>query len=135
MSERMSKSILDRMENGFTAFRKWKDTKPELLMFDGLLRSGYMVSKQIRVYGVGLVDFYLPEENVMIECDGDFWHCNPDDFDENFYNKSNGKFAWQIWEQDKIRTKKLKQLGYKIFRFWEKDIISDLDRCLAKVVK
>jgi len=87
------------------------DTVPERIMEGNLLRSGFMVQKQFHVLGVGLVDFYLPEENIVIECDGDYWH---------------GSDRPEQQRKDKIRTEKLQQLGYKVFRFWEHEIGSNM---------
>jgi very-short-patch-repair endonuclease len=52
-----------------------------------------------------MADFYLPENNMVIEADGNYWHKYP------LGNKI-----------DFIRTKELINKGYKIIRFWESDI-------------
>ena len=31
------------------------------------------------------IDFLL-DKNVFIECYGDYWHCNPQKYDENYYH-------------------------------------------------
>jgi very-short-patch-repair endonuclease len=53
---------------------------------------------------------------MIIECDGNYWHGNKDIFPT--LNK------WQIEqiEEDRIRTKELKERGYKVIRLWEKEI-------------
>jgi very-short-patch-repair endonuclease len=50
-------------------------------------------------------DIYVPQNNLIIECDGNFWHNFPD-----------GK------EKDHIRTKEMINNGYKVLRLWESDI-------------
>lgn len=50
-------------------------------------------------------DFYIPSINLVIECDGDYWHDYP-----------NGR------EIDHIRTKELQLKGFKVVRLWEHDI-------------
>jgi hypothetical protein len=36
----------------------------------------HFYAKEIKAF----YDFYIPETNIIIEVDGDFWHCNPDKF-------------------------------------------------------
>lgn len=50
-------------------------------------------------------DILIPSLNLIIECDGDYWHDYPI-----------GK------EIDSIRTKELIEKGFKVLRLWEKDI-------------
>ena len=50
-------------------------------------------------------DFFLEDFNLVIECDGDYWHNYP------YYR-----------DIDLIRTQELKNKKYKIMRLWEKDI-------------
>jgi very-short-patch-repair endonuclease len=50
-------------------------------------------------------DFYLPKHNLIIECDGDYWHNYPD-----------------LRELDLKRNIELKQAGYKLLRIWEREI-------------
>lgn len=63
-------------------------------------------------------DFYIPIKNIIIEVDGDFWHCNP-----------NTKFALPEYKtqeknikRDKQKNKWAKDNGFKLLRFWEYDI-------------
>lgn len=59
-------------------------------------------------------DFYLPQLNLLIECDGDFWHTNPKIFNEPIYEvqKINK-------ENDLIKTKLAKNKKFKLVRYWE----------------
>lgn len=61
-------------------------------------------------------DIFIPSFNVIIECDGDYWHFNP----KKYINPN--KWQKQQIEEDKIRTKELIEKGYKIIRLWETDI-------------
>jgi hypothetical protein len=69
-----------------------------------------------------IVDFYNEEKNVIIEFYGDFWHCNPEIYDKNFYNPKIKKYASQIWECDTKRKQEIIQVsGCKFIEIWEKD--------------
>lgn len=78
----------------------------------------FLYAKDIKAF----YDFYLPELNIVIEVDGDFWHCNP-----------NSKYAEAKYDSQKkniIRDKEkeqwLKDNGYKLLRFWESDINNNI---------
>jgi len=63
-------------------------------------------------------DILIPEKNLIIECDGDYWHGNPIKFD--LLNKM--QKDKQIL--DGIRTNELIKEGYSVLRLWECDINS-----------
>jgi len=50
-------------------------------------------------------DIFIPSLNLIIECDGNYWHKYPTGT-----------------EMDKIRTKELIEKGFKVLRLWEVDI-------------
>lgn len=50
-------------------------------------------------------DIFIPSENLIIECFGDYWHKYPI-----------GR------EIDNIRCQELRKIGYRIFVFWENEI-------------
>lgn len=94
-----------------------RDTKPELMLAELLRISGLTFVKQLtlpRIY----CDFYLPEFNLVIEVDGDYWHANPDLFlpDDTIGPKK--KSARQIWANDLKREEKIKSFGYRVMRVW-----------------
>lgn len=62
-------------------------------------------------------DFYIPELNLIIETDGDFWHCNPEIYSE-------AKYACQKRNivKDEVKNKWAEDNGYRLLRLWEKDI-------------
>ena len=65
------------------------------------------------------VDIFIPSKNLIIECYGDYWHCNPDIYKEDFYNKSLKLTAGEIWDRDSIRISLLKSFGYEVNIIWE----------------
>lgn len=65
-----------------------------------------------------LFDFKIKGRNILIEVDGDFWHCNPDSkFNVPVYAAQKGNLI-----QDKIKEKWCIDNGYRLLRFWESDI-------------
>ncbi len=79
------------------------------------------------------VDFYIESINTIIEVNGDYWHCNPNIFNEENSNNTQ-KFNFN---RDQIKYAYLKSLGYKLCIIWETDIknnIGILDAYLASQI-
>jgi len=85
-------------------------------MYDALLKEMYFTIKQHYIKEVGFVDFYLPELNLVVEVDGDYWH-----------NLERQK------KRDEYRNNKLKELGYKVIRIWGSEILKDINECIKKI--
>jgi hypothetical protein len=48
-----------------------------------------------------LADMYCEDNNVIIEYNGDYWHCNPSKYKEDFYNDRINMTSKEKWEKDK----------------------------------
>lgn len=76
-------------------------------------------------------DIFIPSLNLVIECDGDYWHGHPIK-----YPNPNQMQKEQI-EEDKIRTLELKEKGFKVLRLWQKEInytnLEDLKLIINKI--
>jgi len=64
-----------------------------------------------------LFDFYIPKHNILIEVDGDWFHCNPDVHPKPIYETQ--KVTLQ---NDERKNKIVKDNNITLLRFWEKDI-------------
>lgn len=80
------------------------------------------------------VDF-LVEDKYIIECYGDFWHCNPVKYSGSFYNRGVKKTAQQIWERDHKRKTELESMGYKFLCLWEMEINAPTKLISSKIKK
>jgi very-short-patch-repair endonuclease len=67
------------------------------------------------------VDF-LVNEKYIVECYGDYWHCNPHQYTSSYFNKGKKKTAEEIWERDMKRKEQFEKMGYKFLCLWESDI-------------
>jgi very-short-patch-repair endonuclease len=92
-------------------------------IFEGILASleikyqhSYYIKSINKIY-----DFYLPDYNIIIEVDGDFWHCNPDK-----YPIPECKTQIINLANDKIKTQWAIDNGYTLLRFWENDINNNI---------
>lgn len=64
------------------------------------------------------VDALIPSQSLVIECFGDFWHCNPDVYPDGPVNEVHRKQP----ERDQRRIAYLKARGYRVVILWERDI-------------
>ncbi len=65
------------------------------------------------------VDIFIPSENKVIECHGDYWHCNPLKCKPDYYNKLVHLTAQEIWDKDNKKKEVLENAGYEVDVVWE----------------
>jgi very-short-patch-repair endonuclease len=104
------------------------DTQPELFMKEILasLNIKYEHNKRMNIPHSYLCDFYLPEYNFIIECDGILFHAHPSRFKAEDIVPLIKMTAKEKWEEDAIRTKELQEAGYKVLRFWENEFDEEI---------
>ena len=64
-------------------------------------------------------DILIPSINKIIECHGDYWHCNPEMYKSDYYHKRIHLTAQEIWNNDSLRIKILESAGYVVEVVWE----------------
>ncbi len=98
-----------------------KDSLPEIKIqnFLNKLDIFFLAHKHIKEIKHGYQgDIFIPSINLVIECDGDYWHGNTNNPRFKILNKSQIKTK----ELDEIRTKELIEKGFNVLRLWESDI-------------
>uniref|UniRef100_A0A7C3SNC3 DUF559 domain-containing protein n=1 Tax=Dictyoglomus turgidum TaxID=513050 RepID=A0A7C3SNC3_9BACT len=70
---------------------KWCNTDIEKITENELKRRKLFYLPQQPIGGFVLVDFYLPDQKIIIECDGDYWHNRPEIKEKDRKNKRNLK--------------------------------------------
>ena len=80
------------------------DTKIEKKIENHLLFNNILYIKQYS-YDLGIADFWLPESNTIIMCDGDYWHSLP-----------------SCKERDENQVIFLENSNFIVYRFTETDI-------------
>ena len=78
-----------------------------------------------------IYDFYLPKYNILLEIDGDFWHCNPN----TKYLKPECKTQEINIINDKVKNQWALDNGYKLLRFWEYDIHNNIQQIKHALLK
>jgi G:T-mismatch repair DNA endonuclease (very short patch repair protein) len=69
-----------------------------------------------------LIDFYLPDYNLAIECNGDYWHCNPN----VLKFKDPDKIQLRNIDRDKRKGEILKNKNIPLLILWEAEIHSGI---------
>jgi len=67
------------------------------------------------------VDECNVNRKIVVEYNGDLYHCNPRKYDGDYYNTAIKMICSDKWEKDRKRTWLLKRKGYKVFVVWEDD--------------
>jgi len=65
----MSDKAMDRIASGVNS----SDTEPELQFKDVLNKLGVQFEHQVKT-NAGVIDFYIPSEDIFVEIDGEYWH-------------------------------------------------------------
>lgn len=73
-------------------------------------------------------DFYIPSHNILIECDGDFYHANPKKYNDKISNmqKKNKRV-------DEHKNKWAILNCFVLLRFWECDIYNDTQGIINQI--
>jgi DNA mismatch endonuclease (patch repair protein) len=110
-SEEYRKMQSDRVMNNPN--RVFKNTSIEVRMMSLLDDLGVFYEQQKSIGGIAIVDFFIPEKNLIIECDGCYWHGCP---------IHHPMFHQNARRKDMEKTARMEELGFKVIRFWEHEI-------------
>lgn len=95
---------------------KRQDTMIEQKIEEGLKKNKIYYKKQVPLYDITVADFYLPEFNLVIYTDGDYWHNLP-----------------LVKNRDEKQDLILRQNSYQVLRFWEHEVNKSVDECIRKI--
>lgn len=75
--------------------------------------------------------------NIIVEVNGDYWHCNPRKYKLSDKVKFPGeiKMVEEVWERDKKRNGTLKENGYCVFVVWEYDWNNNKEKVIKELEK
>ncbi|WP_164745631.1 DUF559 domain-containing protein [Neobacillus mesonae] len=96
---------------------KFSSTSIEVKMANELSVRGIEYIEQYILGDKFRLDFLLPEYNIVIECDGNYWHTLP-----------------KTVKRDKAKNAYIKACGFSLYRFWESEINSDVESCVDVVM-
>lgn len=114
------KKIFKQLQIGYTS-------KAHKKIHENIKHLGYDIHVQIDSC---CVDECNKELKIIIEYNGDFWHCNPKSWKPRDYNTVIKMYAEDKWNLDFKRRMTLKRLGYTVIVIWENDWIDNPKKVL-----
>jgi G:T-mismatch repair DNA endonuclease (very short patch repair protein) len=102
---------------------KRRTTVPEKIGFSILDAIGVKYVPQKIMFDKFCVDAFLPEQNAVVQFDGDYWHGHPERFPEPDKRQRN-----QI-SKDKSQDAYFKKCDVRVVRLWECDLKKRPDWC------
>ena len=112
-----------------------KDTSIEVKLRKALWHCGVRYRKNYKLLNYN-VDIAITKYKVAIFCDGDFWHGK--DFNEKVFHTNKKFWSEKIkrnMERDLEATIALRDAGWQVLRFWEKDIKKSVGECVKEVIE
>lgn len=116
---------------------KAKDTKIEIKLRKALWSRGYRYRKNYKELP-GKPDIVLTKYRIAIFCDSEFFHGKDFDSLKEQLSKSKNSSFWIEKIQKNIDhdieiEKTLSAAGWKVLRFWGKDISKNTDECIKVI--
>jgi DNA mismatch endonuclease (patch repair protein) len=101
-----------------------------------LWRAGIRYRKQYRIFGKP--DFVIVNRRIAIFCDSEFWHGYRWGARRRSEHKSNQSYWFPKIERNRTRdrlvNRRLRNAGWTVIRFWEREIIRAPGKCVAEVL-
>jgi len=119
LREEMSKTRLKWMrDNSKVKTSKLENTFIEILNSIGLIMDIDYLHNHLVSNIKTFFDFYFPVKKIIIEVDGDFYHCNPD----SEFSIPKYEIQKKNLYNDKRKNTWCKNHNITLIRYWEKDI-------------
>ena len=114
---------------------KSKNTEIEQILRKKLWAKGIRYRKNYQKL-IGKPDIAVTKYRIAIFCDSEFWHGK--DFDESTCRIGTNRSYWtekikRNIERDKKVTQTLRDEGWIVLRFWEKEIRKETDSCVFRI--
>ena len=128
-----------KARNPLSAFKSLKNkasnmsktmTKPEREM-NQILEELKVEFEPQKVVGFKIYDFYVPQANLLIEVDGDYFHANPEVYTEGSLNSMQKRNV----KNDEFKDTLASGRGYNLTRVWESDLANKYEEVKNSIKK
>lgn len=85
-----------------------------------------------RHYRYDYVDF---TKQKIIEYNGDFWHCNPEQYESNHIHKIMNVSASYLWEKERLKIEWFEKRGYEVLVIWDSEYRKYPKQTLEKCIE
>jgi DNA mismatch endonuclease (patch repair protein) len=110
-------------------------TKPEILIGKTLWHRGYRYRKHYNKIP-GKPDFVFVKQKVVVFLDGEFWHGFNWDKKKDLLKSNRDYWIPKIernMKRDQQNNELLSEMGWKVLRFWERQVIKNFDECIKNI--
>ena len=152
-SERTKQSYVNdpelRKKRGELFSECWKDgrnhyhgkstnrSKLEVELFDMLVQSGKFNTVERQTLHAANGKWYYPDILIngkfIVEFYGDYYHANPEKYDDNEQINKKGITAKEVHDIDAARQKALEDIGYKYMVVWQSEWKADKNAVLKRI--
>lgn len=80
-------------------------------------------------------DYFDFTTKKVIEFNGDFWHCNPSKYDEDFIHPLLNLDAKTIWKNEKDKLNWIENRNYRVLVIWESEYRKDPKQTIEKCIE
>lgn len=109
----------------------------EKLLGSALWRAGVRYRKQYPIFGKP--DFVLVQRRIAIFCDSEFWHGYRWGTRRKAEHKTNQRYWFEKIERNRARDQSVNRIlraeGWRVFRFWERQIMRNADACVSAIIR
>lgn len=105
-------------------------SKGQQELIDSLLDSGFIGNVQISNMNV---DCCNHDFKIVVEYNGDAYHCNPKYWREGQYSTLIKMTAREKWQKDRNRYAVLRKMGYRVIVVWESDWLADKNSIIKRI--
>ena len=102
-----------------------KNAKPDA-------RHSFSISGGSRTFNF---DACIPSTKLLIEVNGDYWHCNPAIYNGDHFDVSRGVRAQEIWDRDAVKKLAGETQGYQVITLWECDLNEMTDEQIMEAIE
>lgn len=107
----------------------------ELLSFVQEIYKGEILVNTRQIIKPYEIDIYLPELNLAIEYNGDYWHGNPKFYNSTDYIKQKKASVSEIWETDALKKNLCEKKNIKLVTIWETDWVNKKETVKTSLIR
>lgn len=113
-----------------TSWSERKESGPEQTVRQHLEKNqiAYRQEVQIEPNSKWFFDFQVTGTNLLIEVQGDYWHCNP-----ALYSSPINEYQQWARRRDFAKRDYAKKLGYSVLPVWENDLKTNIEDVYYKI--
>jgi len=115
------------LKNAYELSQHRIKSKPQVLIYEFLCKAfpelEFEIEKRVSFREKELyADIVSFKTKLIIEFNGDYWHCNPNTYEPTFFHEVKNCTAQEIWAGDLKRLNIIENEGYKTILLWESDL-------------